>query len=226
MLAATIGNDSNILGCSIGFIIPSVFVGTNGGKKENEVTLFTLLRASFRQSPDYVIVGEVRGTEASVLFQGMASGHSSISTIHADSVDTLIKRLETPPIELSPTLLNVLDCVCIMTHAIVNKQETRKLREIVEVINVDSEGVATINTPFSWNATEDKFYSKSTTKVFEKISKRYGVTKEELNSDLKRKAQIIYQLYKKKIFKFEDVQEIITHYYKKPEDVLKQLGLT
>ena len=94
--------------------------------------MFSLLRASFRQAPDYVIVGEVRGKEASVLFQGMASGHSSISTIHADSVDTLIKRLETPPIELSPTLLNVLDCVCIMTHAIVNKEETRKLKEVQE----------------------------------------------------------------------------------------------
>ena len=89
--------------------LPSVVRGSTGGKGENEVTLFTLLRASFRQSPDYVIVGEVRGKEASVLFQGMASGHSSVSTMHADSVDTLIKRLETPPIELSPTLLNVLD---------------------------------------------------------------------------------------------------------------------
>jgi flagellar protein FlaI len=205
--------------------LPSVTRGVSGGKKENEVTLFTLLRASFRQSPDYVIVGEVRGKEASVLFQGMASGHSSISTIHADSVDTLIKRLETPPIELSPTLLNVLDCVCIMTHAIVNKQETRKLREIVEVVNVDAEGIATINTPFSWNAGEDKFYFKTTSKVFEKISKRYGVSKEELDNDMRKKAQIIYQLYKKKIFKFEEVQEIVTKYYKKPEEVLKELGI-
>ena len=205
--------------------LPSVTRGTTGGKKENEVTLFTLLRASFRQSPDYVIVGEVRGKEASVLFQGMASGHSSISTIHADSVDTLIKRLETPPIELSPTLLNVLDCVCIMTHAIVNKQETRKLREIVEVVNVDAEGVATINTPFAWNALEDKFYFKTTSKVFEKISKRYGVTKEELDLDLRRKAQIIYELYKRKIFKFEEVQEMVTRYYKRPDEVLKELGI-
>jgi len=48
----------------------------------------------------------------------MASGHSSVSTMHADSVDTLIKRLETPPIELSPSLLNTLDCVAIMTHTL------------------------------------------------------------------------------------------------------------
>ena len=86
--------------------LPSVVRNATGVGTTGEISLFDLLRSSFRQNPDYVIVGEVRGAEASVLFQGMASGHSSISTIHADSVDTLIKRLETPPIELSPTLLN------------------------------------------------------------------------------------------------------------------------
>jgi len=89
--------------------LPSVSRTSTGANEKNDITLFTLLKSSFRQNPDYVIVGEVRGKEASVLFQGMASGHSSISTMHADSVDTLIKRLETPPIELSPTLVNVLD---------------------------------------------------------------------------------------------------------------------
>jgi flagellar protein FlaI len=44
------------------------------GTRYGEVTLFDLLKESFRQNPDYVIVGEVRGQEASVMFQGMASG--------------------------------------------------------------------------------------------------------------------------------------------------------
>jgi archaeal flagellar protein FlaI len=205
--------------------LPSVARGATGSKKENEITLFTLLRASFRQNPDYVIVGEVRGKEASVLFQGMASGHSSISTMHADSVDTLVKRLETPPIELSPTLLNVLDVVCIMTHAIVNKEETRKLREVVEVVNVDADGTATINTPFTWNAAEDRFYLGKSSKVFEKIAKRYGIRQEELEVDLKKRAQIIYQMYKMNITKFDQVKEIVNRYYKNPEEVLRELGV-
>jgi len=104
--------------------LPSVVRTATGLKGLGEIDLFALLRSSFRQNPDYVIVGEVRGKETYVLFQGMASGHSSISTIHADSIDTVIKRLETPPINLSPTLLNVLDCICVMSHAIVKKQET------------------------------------------------------------------------------------------------------
>ena len=71
--------------------LPSVARSSTMPGEKNEITLFTLLRSSFRQNPDYVIVGEVRGKEASVLFQGMASGHPSLGTMHADDVSTVIK---------------------------------------------------------------------------------------------------------------------------------------
>ena len=205
--------------------LPSVVRGATGVRGTGEVDLFSLLRSSFRQNPDYVIVGEVRGKEAYVLFQGMASGHSSIGTIHADSVDTVIKRLESPPIELSPTLLNILDCVCIMTHAIVNKKETRKLREVVEIVNVTPEGVALTNTPFIWNAAQDRFYFKKDSKIFEKITKRYGLSNEELEIEFRKRVNLLYQLFKKKIINFRDVQKVINEYYKNPEKTLRKFGV-
>ncbi|MCW8966504.1 MAG: type II/IV secretion system ATPase subunit [Candidatus Pacearchaeota archaeon] len=205
--------------------LPSVVRGATGVENSGEVNLFTLLRASFRQNPDYVIVGEVRGREASVLFQGMASGHASIGTIHADSVDTVIKRLETPPIELSPSLLNVLDCICVMTHAIVKKQETRKLREIVEIINVAPDGITTTNTPFVWNAREDQFYFKKNSKIFEKISRRYGLTVREIEEEFRKRTQLVYLLLKSNIVEFNQVQEIINHYYKNPQAVLNRFNI-
>lgn len=205
--------------------LPGVARGATGVGGVGEISLFELLRASFRQAPDYVIVGEVRGKEASVLFQGMASGHASISTIHADSVETVMKRLETPPIELSDTLLNVLDSVCIMTHAIVNKQETRKLREIVEIVNVDKDGVALTNTPFIWNAAEDRFYFKKESKVFQKITNRYGIKRDELSIEFRRRAELLYKMYQQKVFSFHEVQEIVNEYYKKPQEILKRFNI-
>ncbi|MEK6926536.1 MAG: type II/IV secretion system ATPase subunit [Nanoarchaeota archaeon] len=205
--------------------LPSVVRNATSIGSANEIDLFMLLKSSFRQNPDYVVVGEVRGKETSVLFQGMASGHSSISTIHADSVDTVIKRLETPPIELSPTLLNVLDCVCVMTHAIVKKQETRKLKEIVEIINVTPDGIALTNTPFVWNPAEDKFYFKKVSKIFEKIARRYGLQMEEIELEFRRRVKVMYELYKRKNFKFDEVRDIVRKYYKKPNDVLRELGV-
>src|SRR3972149_1460284 len=205
--------------------LPSVVRSATGAGNIGEIDLFALLKSSFRQTPDYVIVGEVRGKEAYVLFQGMASGHSSISTIHAESVDTVIKRLETPPINLSPTLLNVLDCVCIMTHAIVKKQETRKLKEIVEIINVTPEGVALTNTPFIWNPSDDSFYFKKNSKIFDKIAKRFGITTEEIEEEFRKRVKLIYSLYQNKIFDYQKFQDVITQYYKKPQEVLAKFGI-
>ena len=205
--------------------LPSVVRTATGIGGAGEVDLFTLLRASFRQNPDYVIVGEVRGKEAYVLFQGMASGHPSIGTIHADSVDTVIKRLESPPIELSPTLLNILDCVCVMSHANVQGQETRKLREIVEIIDVDNKGVALTNKPFVWNALEDQFYYKERNKIFEKISIRNGLRMEEIELEFQRRSELLKRLQQERIFRFREVQNIINEYYKKPQEVLKRFGI-
>jgi len=205
--------------------IPSVARTAIGTKKVGEVDLFDLLKNSFRQNPEYVIVGEVRGKEAFVLFQGMASGHSSISTMHADSVETMIRRLQTPPIELSPTLVNTLDVVAIQTHAIVNKQETRRLRKISEIISVSQDGTVVTNTPFMWNPADDKFYFKKDSRVFEKISIRYGIPVSDLYKELDRRIKLINELVNRKVFGFEEFEKEINEYYKSPENVLRRYGI-
>ena len=205
--------------------LPAVARTSIGVGKIGEVDLFALLKNSFRQNPDYVIVGEVRGKEAFVLFQGMASGHSSLSTIHADSVDTLIRRLQTPPIELSPTLINSLDCVAIATHTIVKGQDTRRIREIVEIININKDGTALINTPFIWNPAEDKFYFKKQSKVFEKISIRSGIPVEKLYQEFMIRAKLLYTLYTKQVFSFDEVGKLINDYYKNPVEVLNKYNV-
>jgi flagellar protein FlaI len=205
--------------------LPSVSrmaIGTGG---IGEVDLFSLLKNSFRQNPDYVIVGEVRGKEAFVLFQGMASGHASLSTIHADSVDTVIKRLETPPIELSPTLVNTLDAVAVMSHVVVKNQETRRLREIVEVINVDPDGVATTNTPFMWNPMDDKFYFKKDSKVLDKICQRHGFSKQQILNEFELRVKLLFEIFNRKISDFEAIQKEINEYYKNPQAVLKKYNI-
>ncbi|MBI3333968.1 Flp pilus assembly complex ATPase component TadA, partial [Candidatus Pacearchaeota archaeon] len=199
---------------------PSVGIG-----KVGEVDLFSLLKSSFRQNPDYLIVGEVRGKEAFVLFQGMASGHASLSTMHADSVDTLIRRLQTPPIELSPSLVNSLDCVAIMTHAVVDQHETRKLREVVEIVNVKNDGTALVNTPLVWDPAKNAFFFKKQSKVFERISERTGVPIATLYEEFSRRTKFLYQLYKQKTFGFEEIGRLINEYYKNPVAIMNRYSL-
>ena len=66
---------------------------------------FELLKAALRERPEYIIVGEIRGAEAYVLFQAMATGHCAYSTVHADSASSLVHRLENKPIGHTPSIV-------------------------------------------------------------------------------------------------------------------------
>jgi pilus assembly protein CpaF len=63
---------------------------------KGEVTIRDLVRNSLRMRPDRIIVGEVRGAETLDMLQAMNTGHDgSLSTVHANSTDDAIIRLET-----------------------------------------------------------------------------------------------------------------------------------
>ena len=204
-----------------GFGMPSI-LGTQYG----EITLFDLLRESMRQAPDYVIVGEIRGAEAYVLFQGMASGHPSFSTFHAASVDTVVKRLETPPINLSPSLVEALDVVCICIHVKDQAKNVRRLKEIDEIQEIEQAlGKAKYNAVFEWDPLKDVIkFSKKTT-IFEKITKRTGLTEAQLTNEMMMRAKLLQAMADKDISNFEEFNKVINDYYKDPESVLKRFNV-
>ncbi len=200
--------------------------GFGGASKQGEVSLFDLLKESFRQRPDYVIVGEIRGAEAAVLFQGMASGHSCMGTMHAEDVQTMVRRLETPPISLSATLVDSLDIVCIMSQVKINNEPARRLTSIVEILNISEEkGKASTNTAFMWNPANDKFLFKVDLKVFDKICQEKGITKEQLINEFKIRVKLLIEMYKRNIIEITEVYNIINEYYKNPQGVLKRLNI-
>lgn len=195
------------------------------GEKYGEVTLFDLLKESFRQNPDYVIVGEVRGNETYVMFQGMSSGHPSISTFHAGSVDTVIKRLTTPPIELSPTLLESLDVIAVMTHAKEKGKAARRIKELVEIVSVDpkTEEVKT-NIIFRWNPITDGYEKINDSIKIEKFVTAKGGRIEDALAEIERRKRILEWLFKKGIKDYAEVTKIMARYYKEPGKVLEMVG--
>ncbi len=61
-----------------------------------EITIRSLLRSALRLRPDRIIVGEVRGPEALDLVWALNTGHrGSLSTVHANSPEEALWRLET-----------------------------------------------------------------------------------------------------------------------------------
>ena len=61
-----------------------------------EISIRDLVRNSLRMRPDRIIVGEVRGGETLDMLQALNTGHEgSLVTVHANSCDDAIHRLET-----------------------------------------------------------------------------------------------------------------------------------
>lgn len=202
-----------------GFGIPSA-----SGEKYGEVTLFDLLRESFRQNPDYVIVGETRGQEAYVMFQGMASGHSSFSTFHANSVDAVIKRLTSPPINLSPTLIESLNVITIMTH--MKEKGQRRVKEVVEIISVDprTEEVKT-NLVFLWNPATDTFEKVNDSLIIPKLVESKGENIEDAKESLEKRKAVLEWLVSKNIKDFLEVVQYVNMFYKEPDKLFEMVGL-
>ncbi|MEM0473572.1 MAG: ATPase, T2SS/T4P/T4SS family [Candidatus Aenigmatarchaeota archaeon] len=195
------------------------------GEKYGEITLFDLLKSSFRQNPDYVIVGEVRGKEAYVLFQGISSGHPSLTTFHAGSIDTVIKRLTTPPIELSPTLVESLDVVVIMSHAKEKGKSARRVKEIEEIKYIDPDSLKVVtNRVAEWDPIDDKYVFYGNSLVVEKIAKFKGITLEEAIKEIENRKSILEWMLKNNIKDFEKVSSLINEYYKNPQKTLSRLG--
>jgi len=199
---------------------------TGFGKGLGEVTMFDLLKGSFRQSPDYVIVGEVRGEEAYVMFQGMAAGFPAMGTIHASRVDDIINRLKTPPINLSASLLETLDIVVIMIHARDISESARRMKEVVEIEAVDSKtGNARTNTSFSWNSSDDTFSYRDYSWFLQEVARLKGVSLNEVVEEMKVRKKLLEWMKKNKIKRFKEVSRMISDYYKNPKKVLEKAKL-
>ncbi len=195
-----------------------------GGRGVGEVDLFDLLRESLRQRPDYLIVGEVRGREAYVLFQQIATGHASLSTIHADSMERLMDRLTTPPISLPPNLIEALDIIIFLVRIKYGNMYVRKVSSVLEILGYDKEkGVPKVNEVFRWNPSTDKFENVNKSVILGKIVKQYGLSEKYLQREVNQREKILDWMHSRGIRDYRDVSRIINIYYTRPEELLSAI---
>jgi type IV secretory pathway ATPase VirB11/archaellum biosynthesis ATPase len=127
--------------------VARVPITTEEGRRRGEIDLFDLLKESLRQRPDYIIVGEVRGKEAYVLFQQMASipGRERVLVLNDDNLKRIPigqlkskKKYKTITIDPETGKVKVSPVESIVKHTPVRKLfkiTTKSGREIVTTGN-------------------------------------------------------------------------------------------
>jgi flagellar protein FlaI len=197
-------------------------IGIEG--KKGDIDLFDLLKESLRQRPDYIVVGEVRGKEAYVLFQEMATGHPSLATIHAENIPKLIDRLTTPPISLPPTLITSADVIAFLLFTRFKDKRVRKLTEILEIVGYDYENkTPVVNQLFKWNPMKDTFDTINKSVILKRIADNFGLTEKEITDELERRMFVLNWMLVKNIIEYKDVHKILSVYYTSPERVISTI---
>ena len=194
------------------------------GKRPGEVDMFDLLKAALRQRPEYLLLGEVRGAEAYVLFQAMATGHTVYSTMHADSVTSAVHRLESKPIEIPRNMLSSLDIVCIQGEIRIQGRRVRKMREIVELTGIDPRtGELITNRVFYWDTQEGRFRYSGVSFVLGRVSEESNMAEEDLRREFDRRVRVLLAMQKKGLRDIASVSRVIVEYGIDPERALRDL---
>jgi flagellar protein FlaI len=192
-----------------------------GGKS---IDMYALLVAALRQRPEYMIVGEVRGKETMAVFQAMATGQITYSSIHADSVTSIVRRLENPPINIPRILILGLNLIALQAQVRVKNKRTRRIKELVEIIGVDPTTNEIItNTVFKWIPARDEFKYTGHSKLYEKIMDRENMSADEVLEDVKQRSEVIEWMVEKKVRSHKDVASLINEYYREPIKVITRV---
>jgi len=189
--------------------------------KTGEVDMFDLLKGSMRQRPDFIIMGEVRGREAFVLFQEMATGHPSLATIHAENVPKLIDRLTTQPISLPPSLIGSLDIIVFMLLVRHRDMHVRRVNEILEVTGIDEKTkMPVMNQVFKWNAATDTFEIKNDSYLLKKIAGETGKGENEIKEELEKRMLVLDWLKDRNITNYRDMFRVMIAYHTNQERLI------
>ena len=162
---------------------------------ENPVTVFSLLRVAVRLSVDYVVVGEVRGEEARDWAQAILLGHGAVTTFHADSPQSALLRLTTPPISVNPQALRMLN---VFVKMIPFRREV-SLERRAEIYVYDEEKLIPL---YTYDPVKDMVIRNTSIEgpirkfsFFKRASLAHGISIEDLEREYECMNKIISEIY-------------------------------
>ncbi|RQG92549.1 type II/IV secretion system ATPase subunit [Natrarchaeobius chitinivorans] len=189
------------------------------------VTMYDLLRSALRHRPEYIVVGEVRGEEAITLFQAMNTGHTTYSTMHADSVQTVINRLENEPINVPRPMVQSLDVLSIQTLTRLEDGRVRRNKVLAEIEGIDQRtGELDYSPAFTWDGESDSHQSKGS-QLLENIRDERGWNRTELLSELRTRERFLEYLETNDIDDYRQFTALINEYYADRAGVLDRIGI-
>jgi flagellar protein FlaI len=178
-----------------------------------------------RHRPDVLIVGEIRGNESYVLFQAMATGHGGLSTMHAEDIDSAVKRLTQKPMNIAPAYIPLMNVVLSVQRVHLKVDgETKAFRRVMEINEVAN--YEDYRRLFKWKPADDEYASSFNDSVMlPYITERTGLNTDKLKLEIDKRGKVLHWMREQNIRSYKDVAAIIAEYYARPEEFYKRVSV-
>jgi len=191
-----------------------------------EVTMYQLLQAALRQRPEYLLVGEIRTEQdvAFTFFQAIGTGHTAYTTIHAESVEGVLNRLENDPLAVPVQMVLELDIVSIQKQTFKDGDRVRRNDGVTEIRAGDDAGesVRAIDV-FQRDADTDTHRKVNKSAVLQDIADDRGWGARELGEALNDREAFLQYLVDEGIDAYPEVTAAIDAFDNDREQLMRRV---
>ncbi|MFB6308517.1 MAG: type II secretion system protein, partial [Haloarculaceae archaeon] len=150
-------------------------------------------------------------------------GHTTFSTLHADSVQTVINRLENEPINVPRPMVQSLDILCVQVLARSEGERVRRIRTVAEIEGIDQRtGELDYSNTYSWNPPEDT-YNESNSDLLDEIREERGWSQSELLRELRNRQRFLAYLREQGVTDYREFTAMVNKYYADSAAVLDRI---
>lgn len=192
------------------------------GEIGREIGLMDLVKHSLRYRPDIIVIGEIRGAEAFVLFQAISTGHGGATTLHAYDVNSAVKRLLGEPMNIPSSwvpLMNIWIVVRRMSFLLPDGR-TKFLRRIVSI--EEMKDIDDVRRVANWDSKQDSHsLDLSDAYVLKERLKEIGVDESEAEFEIEKRSTFLKYLVVKGMRDYKVVREQVLLFSRYPERLYK-----
>jgi flagellar protein FlaI len=143
--------------------------------------------------------------------------------MHADSIETVINRLENEPINVPRPMIQSLDLLSVQRLTRIEGERVRRTQAISEIGGIDQRtGELDYSNAFSWDADADTF-QRHDSALIEEIQDDRGWTRTQLLEELRNRRTFLSSLRDRGITDYRQFTALVNEYYADPERVLDRM---
>jgi flagellar protein FlaI len=143
--------------------------------------------------------------------------------MHADSVQTVINRLENEPINVPRPMVQSLDVLCVQTLARFGGERVRRAKAIAEIDGIDQRtGELDYTSAYEWRSADDT-YREGNRNLMDEIREERGWSQSELLREMQRRRKFLKYLQEKDVSQYQQFTAMVNKYYADPETVMEKI---